>query len=71
MGRWSVERDTSVSRPEVEEARAYLNRHGLPTTALADGQYRWERTGETLDAAHLVLRSLYSLVRRMPVTPPR
>jgi hypothetical protein len=37
--RWSVERDTWVSASEVEEARAYLARQGIATSALPDGRF--------------------------------
>ena len=70
MDRWSVERDTWVSHPEVEQARAYLDHQGIATTALPDGHYRWERTGETVDAAHLVLRSLNAFLGRTGRLPP-
>ena len=36
--RWSAERDTWVSASEVEEARAYLARQGIATSALPDGR---------------------------------
>ena len=37
--RWSAERDTWVSASEVEEARAYLARQGIATSALPDGRF--------------------------------
>ncbi|TMA39318.1 MAG: hypothetical protein E6J79_03740 [Deltaproteobacteria bacterium] len=37
--RWSTERDTWVSASEVEEARAYLARQGITTSALPDGRF--------------------------------
>jgi hypothetical protein len=62
MYRWSVERDTWVSTSEVEQVRAYLERAGMPTSELPDGQFAL--AGEpmsTLGAARLVLLGLRHL----------
>lgn len=62
MYRWSVERDTWVSATEVEQARAYLERIGVATDALPDGQFAV--TGQrmsTVGAARLVLLGLKHL----------
>src|SRR5262249_54340538 len=62
MYRWSVERDTWVSATEVEQARAYLERVGVSTDALPDGQF--VVTGQrmnTVGAARLVLLGLKHL----------
>ncbi|HZP40753.1 MAG TPA: hypothetical protein VFD84_04480 [Candidatus Binatia bacterium] len=62
MYRWSVERDTWVSRAEVEQVRAYLERKGIVTRALPDGRFSVETgTAETLGAARLVLLGLRHL----------
>jgi hypothetical protein len=39
MYRWTVERDTWLAPREIEEARAYLDRVGITTRVLPDGQY--------------------------------
>ncbi len=62
MYRWSVERDTWVSTAEVQQARAYLDRIGVSTDALPDGQFAV--TGphmSTVGAARLVLLGLKHL----------
>jgi hypothetical protein len=65
MDRWSVERDTWVSATEVEEARAYLGRIGIPTTALPGGRFALEGTEGTVEASRLILLSLrYVCARR-------
>jgi len=62
MYRWSTERDTWVSTTEVEQARAYLQRAGVETSALPDGRYLVSgRTAATLEAARLVLLGLRTL----------
>jgi len=60
--RWSTERDTWVSASEVEEARAYLARQGIATSALPDG--RFTLAGEStraFGAERLVLLGLQQL----------
>ena len=60
--RWSTERDTWVSASEVEEARAYLARQGIATSALPDG--RFALAGEStraFGAERLVLLGLRRL----------
>jgi hypothetical protein len=66
MYRWSVERDIWVSPTEVEEARAYLGRMGIPTTALPDGRFLLEGTEGTVEASRLILLSLRYLCARRP-----
>ena len=61
MYRWSTERDTWVSKDEVEQARAYLERQGVLTRSLPDGRFAVAGDGETLGAAHLVLLGLRRL----------
>ena len=59
MYRWSAERDVWVSDAEVEEARTYLARLGVTTSALGDGRYSIDGdTASTLGAARLVLLGL-------------
>ncbi len=54
--RWSVERDTWVSRAEVEQARAYLAEAGLTTRAHPDGGFVVDGEPATvLSDARLVL----------------
>jgi hypothetical protein len=64
MERWAAERDPSVTRSEVAEARAYLERAGVVTIAIADDRFRLEATGEVLDAARVVLRGLQQVAAR-------
>jgi hypothetical protein len=62
MARWSAERDVSVSDEEVEQARVYLARRGVATSALPDGRYAIEgNTVSTLGATRLVLLGLRHL----------
>jgi len=62
MYRWSAERDVWVSEGEVEQARMYLARRGVTTSALPDGRYAVEGdTVSTLGAARLVLLGLRHL----------
>jgi hypothetical protein len=54
--RWTVERDTWVSRAEVEHARAYLAQAGVPTRAHPDGGFVLEGEPATvLSDARVVL----------------
>jgi hypothetical protein len=65
MYRWTAERDTWVSTIEVQQARAYLERLGIPTRPLEDGRFRIEGRGiETVGAAHVVLLGLRHLHAR-------
>lgn len=69
MYRWSVERDTWVSEREVQQARVYLERAGIPTTLLPDGRFAVAgNAAGTLEAARLVLLGLRHLhaARRTP-----
>ncbi len=59
--RWSVERDTWVSPSEVQEARAYLERQGIATTALPDGRFTLGANDDSIDADRLVLLGLRRL----------
>ena len=62
MYRWTVERDTWVSTREVEQARAYLERAGVPTSVLDDGTFAVAgEPADTLGAASLVLLGLKHL----------
>ena len=62
MYRWSVERDTWVSESEVQQARVYLERAGIPITLLPDGRFAvaGDAAG-TLEAARVVLLGLRHL----------
>jgi len=61
--RWSTERDTWVSDSEVEEARAYLARHGISTSALPDGRFALagKESARAFGAERLVLLGLQQL----------
>jgi hypothetical protein len=62
MYRWSAERDVWVSDDEVEQARAYLARRGVTTSATPDGRYTIDGdTASTLGGARLVLLGLRHL----------
>ena len=62
MYRWSAERDVWVSDAEVAQAREYLERLGVSTATLPDGQYAvGTDTASTLDAARIVLLGLRHL----------
>ena len=62
MYRWTCERDTWVSTAEVEQARAYLERLGVATSRLPDGQFSvGVEPMNTLGAARLVLLGLRHL----------
>jgi len=62
MYRWSAERDVWVSDDEVEQARVYLARLGVTTSATPDGRYTIDgETASTLGAARLVLLGLRHL----------
>src|SRR5262245_34229220 len=62
MYRWSAERDVWVSDGEVEQARVYLARLGVTTSALPDGRFAIDgETASTLGAARLVLLGLRHL----------
>ena len=64
MYRWSAERDVWASSEEVDQARAYLARLGLTTSALPDGRYAvGGDTASTLGAARLVLLGLRHLAQ--------
>ena len=72
MYRWSVERDTWVSTAEVEQARAYLERVGIVTTALPDGRFTVAgETASVLGAARVVLLGLRHLHAARKGTLPR
>ena len=60
--RWSTERDTWVSASEVEEARAYLARQGIATSALPDGRFALAgETSRVFGAERLVMLGLQRL----------
>ncbi|HYY05316.1 MAG TPA: hypothetical protein VE997_01975 [Candidatus Limnocylindria bacterium] len=62
MYRWSAERDVWVSPSEVEQARAYLERAGVPTSPLPDGRFALgSATAVSLEAARVVLLGLRHL----------
>jgi hypothetical protein len=62
MYRWSAERDVWVSPSEVEQARAYLERAGVPTSPLPDGRFALgSATAASLEAARVVLLGLRHL----------
>ncbi len=62
MYRWAVERDTWVSPTEIEQARAYLERVGVPTRPLPDGRFAVEGGPvQVYEAAPLVLLGLRHL----------
>ena len=62
MYRWTAERDTRVSAAEVEQAREYLTRKGVWTTALAEGRFAVHGAVASVDAAHVVLLGLRHVV---------
>jgi len=64
--RWSAERDTWVSASEVEEARAYLARQGIATSALPDGRFALQGAESAVEASRLILVSLRHLYERRP-----
>ena len=72
MYRWSAERDVRVSDEEVEQARVYLARRGVTTSALPDGRYTVEgNTVSTFGAARLVLLGLRHLQEQRRGRPHR
>jgi hypothetical protein len=72
MYRWAVERDTWVSATEVETARAYLERAGVPVSAMPDGRFAIKgETATALGASRVVLLGLRHLhaTRRSTARP--
>jgi hypothetical protein len=64
MERWGAERETRVSAAEVEHARDYLRRRGIPVAPADNDCFRLERTGRVVDRVQLVALGLRHFAAR-------
>jgi hypothetical protein len=62
--RWIAERDTWLGSTEVEAARCFLERSGVPVRALADGSFLVASAPQAVSPARLFVLAL----RRLRVT---